>query len=178
MWPDRQATVVGVPTWTPVPSQIQPAPTRPSVQIVEVMPQETEADRRIMEILDKLIIAMGNLATEVHVASGSQAPQQPVADAYGGPGVTASAEADKFSCAHSCARCERMGGWKSAGRWRWRRCCTCAGRTESDGYVIRWVGVQGDNTGSCRYQTPTGTLYGVRATGLCGRARIRARVTR
>ena len=160
-WPDRQAVAVGVPTWTPAPAQIQPASTRPAVQIVEVMPQETEADRIIMEKIARLTTALDNLAAEVHVSSGIQAPQQPVVAVSGGPGVDTPIEPESAPVptpAPSVSVWEDGNCWTPAVATVLHLC----GASESDGYVIRWVGVPGDNTGP---QIPDADWHAVRGTG-------------
>ena len=161
LWPDRQAVAVGVPTWTPAPSQIQPAPTRPAVQIVEVVPQETEADRRIMGILDKLTVAMDNLAAEVHVASGSQASQQPVVAVSGGPDVVAPIESLN---AHAPTPAPAVSVWEDGVCWTPAVATVLhlCGADASDGYVIRWVGVPGDSRGP---EVPDADWHAVRGTG-------------
>ena len=157
-WPDRQAVAVGVPTWTPAPSQIKPAPTRPAVQIVEVQPQETEADRIIMEKIGRLTTAMEHLAAEVHAASGSQAP---VTDAYGGPGVAVPAEA---TSAPAPTPAPAVSVWEDGSCWTPAVATVLhlCGASESDGYVIRWVGVQGDSRGP---EVPDADWHAVRGTG-------------
>ena len=161
LWPDRQAVAVGVPTWTPAPAQIQPASTRPAVQIVEVQPQETEADRIIMEQISRLTTALDNLAAEVHVSSGIQAPVAAVVPVSGGPGVVAPIEAES---APVPTPAPSVNVWEDGNCWTpgVATVLHLCGAAESDGYVIRWVGVSGDNTGP---QIPDADWHAVRSTG-------------
>ena len=149
-WPDRQSQVVGVPTWTPEPSSIQPAPpdiNRPAVQVVEVIPQETEADRIIMQQIQQLTTAIDNLAAEVHVSSGAQvAPAKQALDV-----VEASTGSTQDVVAAPTTTPEpALSIWEDGGE-----CWTPAdisvlhlcGAEAGDGYVIRWIGLQGDSRG-------------------------------
>ena len=172
-WPDRQSQVVGVSTWTPEPSAIQPAPAdinRPAVQVVEAMPQETEADRRIQSDLQKLEQAVANLAAalatptpdtataggfRVGQAVGPDAPAQDVIEPFDGRPQDAVAATTE----------PQLSIWEDGGG-----CWTPAdisvlhlcGADAGDGYVIRWIGVAGDSRGP---EIPDSDYLAVRGEG-------------
>ncbi len=163
-WPDRQSQVVGVPTWTPEPSAIQPAPpdiNRPAVQVVEVQPQETEADRIIMQQIQQLTTAIDNLAAEVHVSSGTQAA--PAAGHV--QDVVTAAAAKPLDVVVEPAATSALSIWEDGGG-----CWTPAdisvlhlcGADAGDGYVVRWIGVAGDSRGP---EIPDSDYLAVRGEG-------------
>ena len=141
--------ITGAPTPAAV-SGTQPAPAdirRPAVQVVEVQPQETEADRRFMQILHQLTTAVDNLAAEVHVSSGAQA-------APGGqtPDVVEAFEAQPQDVGVEPTATPEpvLSIWEDGGGcWTPSTASVLhlCGAAAGDGYVVRWAGVPGDNRG-------------------------------
>ena len=148
LWPGgAPEAVVGVPTTAPAAGQIQPAPAdinRPAVQVVEVYAQETEADRRIMQILDQLTAAVGHLASEVHESSGVQAP--PVGQA---PDVGTAAAEGPLDIVPEIRQRPVLSIWEDGNCWTPADMpvMQLCGAAEGDGYVIRWMSVAGDSRG-------------------------------
>ena len=129
-------------------SDIQPRPDYlQAPQQIVVQPQETEADRRIMQILHQLTTAVDNLAAEVHVSSGAQAAPggqtQDVVEAF--EAQTQDVGVEPTATPEPVLSIWEDGGgcWTPADMPLLQLCGAAAG----DGYVIRWAGVPGDNRG-------------------------------
>ena len=140
--------ISGAPTPAAAASDIQPRPDYlQAPQQIVVQPQETEADRRIMQILHQLTTAVDNLAAEVHVSSGAQAaPVGQTPDV-----VEASTTSTQDVVAAPTATPEPvLSIWEDGGGCWTPSTATVlhlCGAPAGDGYVVRWVGVPGDNRG-------------------------------
>ena len=138
------ATVV---TYTPTVA-VQAAPTaiaRPAVQVVEVQPLETESDRIIMEILHQLTTAVDNLAAEVDASTRMQeSPVEVVAQVSQDASRIGSVRGEPVSLSEPT-----ISVWEDGTCWTPATATVLhlCGADEADGYVVRWVGVAGDNPG-------------------------------
>lgn len=166
LWPDRQSQIVGVPTWTPSP-QVQPAPTRPPVQIVEVQPAISEGEKAILSSLVDLTAAVGNLAAEIYEwrnPPASPAPEQPPVGTYVEIGGLVPIAPETAQEASSALPERQISVWEDGNCWTPPTATVLhlCGADASDGYVIRWVGVPGDNVGP---EIPDSDWHAVRGLG-------------
>lgn len=155
----RSEAKVGVPTWTPSPGST-PRPDdleQPAVQVIEVYPQETEADRRILDSLAGVITVLGNLAAEVEklvclqdpacAQAGAQAPVAVPDSDLGMDTPTTVPEVENGP--DTAVSAMILSVWEDGSCWTPPdlQVLQLCGAAAGDGYVVRWLGVHGDGRG-------------------------------